>query len=779
MQSPDREFGATAFRAFVSFTEDALYTTSVDDTITFWNPGAERLFGFTADEAIGADLATLLRASTDDEQRLTHAAATGESIRDVDAVRCHRDGRRIPIALSVVPLTDAGGSIVGTLRIARDVSSRLRAERAARRLAAIVESSDDAILSKDLNGIVMSWNAAAERMFGYTAEEMIGESIRNVIPADRQAEEDEVLARLRRGEKVSHFETLRQRRDGKLIPISLTISPVLDEDGRVIGASTIARDISDQRAAESERARLLALAEENVAIAQHLSRVGEAVASGLDRDKILQSVTDIATQLTLAEFGAFDPTFHGSSIVRRDDAVADPPEARDAPERSLLSTHRAVRSYLAVPVKSRSGDVLGGLFFGHSRSGVFTEAHERLATGVASWAAVTLENARLYAEAQEASRLKDEFLATLSHELRTPLNAILGYSRMIRSGIVLPENHAKAIGAVERNAASLAQIVEDVLDVSRIISGKLRLNMEPTDFGDVVRHAVDAVKPAADAKSIRLEAHVNSRAQEVSADSERLQQVIWNILSNAVKFTPRNGRVDVSLASFGDTVELVVRDTGIGIRKDFLPHIFERFRQQDSSTTRERGGLGLGLGIARQLVEMHGGTIEAESGGPGAGATFRVTLPALRRRKAQEPAEHLREPPALAPLCELKGVRVLVVDDDPDALAMVREILEAAGADVAVAPSATDALNVVDSVRPDVLVADLGMPRVDGFELIARVRTAPNDATRRVPAAALTAYARSDDRLKALRSGFQMHLAKPIDPAELTAAVAELAHRSD
>jgi len=580
-----------------------------------------------------------------DDRRLLDATVRGERVRIDDTVVERPDSAGVPVSIAVLPLTGAEGAIVGALWSVRDVSGRLQADRAAQRLAAIVESSDDAIISKDLNGVVKSWNAAAQRMFGYTAEEMIGQSIRKLIPADRQSEEDDVLARLRRGQKVDHFETIRQHRDGTLIPISLTVSPMLDSEGRVVGASKIARDVSDKREAERERERLLAVAEGNAAAAQ------------------------------------------------------------------------------------------------------------------------------------QASRLKDEFLATLSHQLRTPLNAILGYARMIRSGIVTPENHSRAIAAVERNAAALAQIVEDVLDVSRIISGKLRLHVEPTDVGDVVRHAIDAVRPAADAKSIRIDVNLDPHARLVSADGERLQQVVWNVLSNAVKFTPRHGCIEVQLYDMGDSLELVVHDNGIGITKEFLPHIFERFRQQDASTTRERGGLGLGLGIARQLVEMHGGTIEAASPGPGAGATFRISLP-LKREPETESLEKSPAPPAQpSPLHQLHGVRVLVVDDDPDALAMTREILEAAGADVAVAPSATDALHLVGAVRPDVLVADLAMPRVDGFELIARVRMAPDAAIRRVPAAALTAYARSEDRIRAIQCGFQMHLAKPIDPVALTEAVAELAHR--
>jgi len=649
MPLSDRDLGASVVRALLEFADYALYATDLASAIVLWNPAAGRLYGFSAEEAVGRPISELLQfENSEEELRILERLSGHTSIPAVDAVRRHRDGHGVRIVLSVAALRDENGRLIGTLRIARDATT-VPLGAAERRLAAIVESSDDAIVSKDLNGIVMTWNAAAQRMFGYTAEEMIGQSIRTLIPADRQSEEDEVLAHIRRGGKVDHFETVRQHRDGTLIPISLTVSPIVDADGRVVGASKVARDISYKQAAEAERDRLLAVAEANAATAQ------------------------------------------------------------------------------------------------------------------------------------QASRLKDEFLATLSHELRTPLNAILGYSRMIRSGIVTPENHAKAIAAVERNAASLAQIVEDVLDVSRIISGKLRLHVEPTVLAEVVHHAIEAVKPAADAKSIRIECRLDAGIAPVSADAERLQQVVWNILSNAVKFTPRNGHIDIRLAQVSDSVELVVRDSGIGIAKDFLPHIFERFRQQDSSTTRELGGLGLGLGIARQLVEMHGGTIEATSEGSGTGATFRILLPAMPQEPAYEEPDDAR-PSAVekpAALHELNGVRVLVVDDDPDALAMVRDILEAAGAEVTAAPSATDALELVGSVHPDVLVADLAMPRVDGFELIARVRKAPDEAVRSVPAAAVTAYARSEDRVRALRSGFQMHLAKPIDPAVLTAAVAELAHRED
>ena len=472
---------------------------------------------------------------------------------------------------------------------------------------------------------------------------MIGQSIRRIIPADRQQEEDEVLSRIRRGERVEHYETIRQRKDGTLVPVSLTVSPIRSQDGTIVGASKIARDVSERERAEQERQRLLTIA-------------------------------------------------------------------------------------------------------------------------------------------REASRLKDEFLATLSHELRTPLNAIVGYVRMMQSDLLTGEKRTRAMDTVARNVTSLTQIVEDVLDVSRIISGKLRLDVQPVDLAPVIHTAVETVRPAADAKGVRLVTIVDPRAGPISGDPERLQQILWNMLSNAVKFTGRGGRVEVRLERVNSHDEITVSDTGIGIPADFLPHVFDRFRQADAGISRERGGLGLGLAITRHLVELQGGRIFAESDGPGKGATFRIELP-LRSAHAGTPFEEREHPQAPRDdkhiaVPQLNGVRILAVDDDRDALALVREILEATGATVTTAESATQALDALERMTPDVLLADLGMPQMSGFDLIDRIRRSERPELRELPAAALTAYARSEDRTKALRSGFQLHLAKPVDPGELMAAMAALAKRS-
>ena len=679
-------------------------------------------------------------------------------------------------------------------------------------LARIVDSSDDAIVSKDLNGIILSWNAAAERMFGYTAAEAIGQSIRMIIPEVRQSEEDFVLGEIRAGRSVRHYETVRQRKDGSLIPISLSVSPIYDDHGVVIAASKIARDIT-------ERARLLADAQEQASVARQLSDIGVSVAASLDHGAIVQKVTDVGTSVTRAEFGAFfynvideqsgesymlytlsgvprekfegfpqprstavfAPTFHGEGIVRSDDITQDPRYGHNPPYHGMPEGHLPVRSYLAVPVTAASGEVLGGLFFGHSRPGMFSEQHEQLAAGIAAWAAVALENARLYRMAREADRLKDEFLAVLSHELRTPLNAVMGYARLLHGGILSGEKATRGLETLERNASALTQIVEDVLDVSRIVSGKIRLDVQPVELPLVVHNAIATVQPAADAKSVRLQTIIDPRVGPVSGDPDRLQQVLWNLLSNAVKFTPKKGRVQVRVERVNSHIEIVVSDTGVGIRPDFLPHVFEQFRQADAGLKRATGGLGLGLSIVRHIVEMHGGSVHAASDGEGRGATFRVRLPLMivHDDGLREPREHPRteKRAPLTGLGNLAGMRVLAIDDEEDALGLLRVVLEAAGAEVITMASARDAIQRVAELAPDVLVVDLGMPHMDGFEFIARIRGSEDAAVRDIPAAALTALARSEDRTKALQSGFEMHLAKPIDPGELVASVATLVKR--
>lgn len=378
----------------------------------------------------------------------------------------------------------------------------------------------------------------------------------------------------------------------------------------------------------------------------------------------------------------------------------------------------------------------------------------------------------------EANRLKDEFLATVSHELRTPLNAILGWTQMLLAGKVAQAATHRALETIERNARTQNQLIEDILDVSRIISGKLRLEVQPVDLVTVIEAALDTVHPAAEAKGIRLTAVLDPEAGPVAGDSGRLQQVVWNLLSNAVKFTPKGGRVQVQLLRIDSHIEIVVSDTGVGISQALLPLVFERFRQGDGSSSRAYGGLGLGLAIVRHLVELHGGSVVAESAGEDQGTVFTVHLPLQAVRQAF--SESGVRPPVEGSIDEaarLEGVRVLAVDDETDSRELLETILSVSGAQVRTAATAQEALALLQSWRPDVLLSDIGMPGEDGYTLIKRVRELESQTTHRIPALALTAYARSEDRTKVLIAGYQAHLSKPVDPAELVAAVASLAVR--
>jgi signal transduction histidine kinase len=462
--------------------------------------------------------------------------------------------------------------------------------------------------------------------------------------------------------------------------------------------------------------------------------------------------------------------------------------------------HLPVRSYLAVSVISRSGEVIGGLFFGHPETGVFSERIERIIVAIAAQAAVGIDNARLYdaarrsarerhellsrersarAEAERMSELKDEFLANLSHELRTPLNAILGWAQMLRLGDRSPADVAKGLETIERNARAQTQLVEDLLDMSRILSGKVRLDvqtLEPLGFIDA---ALDTVRPAAAAKGIRLETLFDSTAGSISGDPSRLQQVMMNLLSNAIKFTERGGKVEVLLERVDAYIEISVTDTGVGIRSEFVPFVFDRFRQADASTTRRHGGLGLGLSIVKHLVELHGGSVRVASRGEGQGATFAVQLPVLLQQQSVhvEPSVHADAPsslPSSFAALDLAGVRVLVVDDEPDARDLLKHMLASCAAEVLIAGSADEGLRLLEAHQPHVLVSDIGMPEVDGYEFLRQVRRLERRRGGRIPAIAVTAFARSEDRTRALRAGFLVHIAKPVDPAELVATIASV-----
>jgi signal transduction histidine kinase len=386
------------------------------------------------------------------------------------------------------------------------------------------------------------------------------------------------------------------------------------------------------------------------------------------------------------------------------------------------------------------------------------------------------------AQAEAANRAKDEFLAMVSHELRTPLSAMLGWSRMLTTGKLDPDTVSRGIEAIERNARAQTQLIGDLLDISRITTGKMQLNVRPLRLDSVVTNTIDAMRPTAQVKQILLQVNLDTNAGTISGDPDRTQQIIWNLLSNAIKFTPAGGQVEISLERVGRHIQLTVADTGQGISVEFLPHVFERFRQADSSTTRKFGGLGLGLSIVRHLVELHGGTAQVDSPGEGQGATFTIRFPLLTEYEESCANSELVENSGDGEVeaePSLKGLRVLVVDDDTDSRAVIAEMLLQFGAEVLTAASANDALQALELWSPDVLLSDIEMPNEDGYSLLQKIRSKDGKSGGLIPAAAITAYGRSEDRLRVLRAGYQIYLPKPVDPHELALVVASLAKRND
>jgi PAS domain S-box-containing protein len=760
-----RDIAQLQLAAIVTSADDAIISKDLDDTITSWNRAAERVFGYTEAQAVGQRIRIIVPPGLSGEEAdVLRRVRAGEVVDHYETVRLRSDGTPVDVSLTVSPIVAPDGEIIGASQIARDITERRRLERVTQHFAAIVASSDDAIISKDLEGVVVSWNPAAERLFGYTAAEIIGRSIRVIIPPDRQSEEDQVLATVKRGETVDHFETVRQRKDRDLVPVSLTVSPIRNAAGGIIGASKIARDLTRIRRAQRDAVHLAAIVDSSgdAIVSKDLNGIVISWNAAAERMFGYSAAEMVGKSIrTIIPADRQQEEDHVLSRIRHGDRVEHLETLRQRKDGTLVPVSLTIS-----PIRAQDGTILGASKIARDISDRERAEHERQ---------------RLLTVAREASRLKDEFLATLSHELRTPLNAIVGYVRMMQSDLLTGEKRRRAMDTVSRNVTSLNQIVEDVLDVSRITSGKLRLDVQRVDLAPIVQNAVDTVRPAAEAKSIRLITIVDPRTPAVSGDPERLQQILWNVLSNAVKFTPRGGKVESRLEQVNSHVEVTVSDTGAGIDPEFLPHVFDRFRQADGGIARTSGGLGLGLAISRHLVELQGGRIFASSEGLGKGSTFRIELPrrVIDTAVDAEPREHPRSPGEehhiLVP--QLHGTRILAVDDDRDALALVREILEATGATVTTADTARDALAALERAVPDVLLADVGLPQMTGFELIQRVRQSDNPRIRTVPAIALTAYARSQDRTKALRSGFQLHLAKPVDPSELMAAMASLARR--
>jgi PAS domain S-box-containing protein len=655
------------------------------------------------------------------------------------------------------------------------------------RFRLLVESVRDyAIFMLDPDGIILTWNAGAERFKGYAAHEIIGQHFSRFYPAEAlergyPAHELEVA----KATGVFEDEGWRVRKDGSLFWANVVITAIRNSHGELLGFAKVTRDLTQRRAHEEdlrrseERFRLLIEGVADYAIFM-LDPNGRVATWNVGAERIKgYTASDIIGQ-------------HFSIFYPEDARASGWPEheLQEASEKgSFVDNGWRVRKdgttfWANVTITALRDDA--GQLLGYAKlTRDLTESKRIEAMELANQQREEMLDAERNARmaAQRATRIKDEFLATLSHELRTPLSAILGWTQvLLREDTPRgPDEQKRAVEVIHRNARAQIQLIDDLLDLSRIMTGKIRLDLHQVSLASVVKAAVDSALPAAEAKNIRLKSILGSSQDIVSADSARLQQVVWNLLTNAIKFTQKGGQVQVLLQRVNSHLELSVSDTGIGIPATYLPYVFDRFSQRDSSTTRAFGGLGLGLAICKQLVELHGGSIRAASQGEGMGATFSVQLPLSIVQLDEHGAPRIHptaetQAGEMLSLPRLEGVRVFVVDDEPDARELLRTVLQDQGATVTSFGSAHDALVALKTTKPTVLVCDVGMPKMDGYQLIRTLR-AQESRSGRIPALALTAFARAEDRKRSLVAGYQAHLAKPFDVGELILVIADLVGR--
>lgn len=681
-----------------------------------------------------------------------------------------------------VELTEAN------LALRAEIARREEAEAAGRQQRewwrVTLSSIGDAVITTDSEGRINYINGTAQALTQWTLEEAMGQPLDrvfNIVNEDtHQPAESPIAKVLREGVIVGLANhTALIAKDGSETPIDDSGAPIRDDQGQIIGAVLTFRDVKQHREAEAELRRARNFAQQIIEVTPDALSLFD-----LRENSHVFSNQNSASRLgmTMEEYNELGPKFLPTLMHPDDWAVF----RQLGPKFSELSDgeieeleyrlrHKDgswhwFRTRISVFARNDNGQIAQIIGIARDITAHKQNEEERNQLLTSELAA--------RAQAEDANRLKDEFVATISHELRAPLNAILGWARMLRSGTLDPAATAKAVETIERSAENQARLIEDLLDISRIITGKLQMEVRTIDSTAAARAALETVAPAAEAKGIHLISDLEPATSFISGDANRLQQIIWNLLSNAIKFTPKGGTIKMRVARDGSHVTISVSDTGQGIDPGFLPHVFDRFRQADSSSVRKHGGLGLGLAIVRHLVELHGGTVSAHSDGNGRGATFTVRLPIMPLRvpsasslQTGEWKIRMEVEPILA------GLKVLIVDDEEDARQMLAHMLIGYGAKVTAAGSAVEALEILNRQQPDLMISDIGMPDIDGYSLIRRVRELKLGPDGKLPAIALTAYAQTQDRLRALAAGFQHHVPKPVEPAELATVIASLTGR--
>jgi len=700
--------------------------------------------------------------------------------------------------VSYTPDRNPRGEVIGWVASIVDITERKRGEITNAQLAAIVASSDDAVISKNLQGVIQTWNDGAERMFGYTAEEAIGRPVTMLIPADRQDEEPGILARIQRGDRIDHYDTVRRRKDGTLLDISLSVSPITDASGRVVGASKIARDVTDRRRALEEAQRR----------SEQVRRLAEAATrlnTVHDVRSILGLLSEEARILIGSRRSSASITVHGDrtrSIVvdgteetpggwrsegDEEDlsdlyALVCPPNRPMRADGRQLLTNPAfrrtapaaadlppARNWIAAPLTGLPENNVGLLQLSDKLEGDFTDDDEGMLVQLTQMACVAIDNAWLLDHLREANRRKDEFLATLAHELRNPLAPLRNGLQVMK----LSGNDVKAVETsrvmMERQIEAMVRLIDDLMDVNRISRGKIELRRQPVDVAQVVRAAVETSAPLIEAGRHTLTLDLPRAPLVVDADETRLAQVVSNLLNNAAKYTEPGGRIRLAAARDNGRAVISVKDTGVGIPRAMLPHIFDLFTQVDRSLEKAQGGVGIGLSLVKGLVELHGGRVEARSDGPGKGSEFVVRLPVLD--EAAAPAPKIEK----AMTGQLGGYRVLVADDNVDSATSLAMLLRLMGNEVHTAHDGLQAVAVARDLQPDLALLDIGMPKLNGYDTCQRIRE--QSGGRKVLLVALTGWGQDEDIRRSHLAGFDRHLVKPVEPAALEKLLGSMAER--
>jgi len=750
-------------RIALSSIGDGVISTDAEGRVTFMNAIAEALTAWPQGEAMGhplADIFPIIDECTREpiENPALRALREGTIVGMANhTILIARDGTERPVDDSAAPMRDESGALLGSVLVFRDVSERKRAEETRTRLAAIVESSDDAIVSKTLDGIIRSWNAGAERIFGYTAEEVVGQPITLIIPPERHDEEREILARLARGERIDHFETVRMAKSGRRLDISLTVSPVRDNAGRIVGASKIARDITERKHAEH------ALRESERRYRRAAIEAAQAAAANAKFRAFFEQGTNFAGVLaldgTLVEANRLCLDTCGFT---RDEVIGKPfwecpwwnpsPALMDMVRSACLGAadgrpFRAETNYFVADGSERVVDLILAPVTDETGRALF----------VAATGTDITERRQMEDVLREQDRRKDEFLALLAHELRNPLAPLRNGLQIMR----LARDDARIVdqarGMMERQLEHMVRLIDDLLDVSRINRNKMQLRRSRVLLAEVVSSAVETARPLIEAAGHELILSLPMEPICLDADLTRLAQVFANLLTNSAKYTPHGGHIRLDARRQGEDVIVFVRDDGIGIPAESLRSIFDMFSQVDRSIERTTGGLGIGLALVKGLVEMHGGTVMAESPGMGKGSTFTVRLPALETHLERVGEDEPRGAPATSVL----GRRILVVDDNQDSAHSMARVLKLRGHEVRTAYDGIAALEAAGEFRPEVILMDVGMPRLNGYEAARRIRVQPWG--RSVIIIAVTGWGQAGDRIQSREAGCDGHLVKPVD----------------